>query len=55
MECPLWFSRLRTQLVPMSMWLPSLAPLSGLRGWGCCEMWCRLQTWLGSAVAVVVA
>ena len=30
-EFPLWFSRLRTQLVSMRMWVPSLALLSGLR------------------------
>ena len=25
--------------------------LSGLRIRGCCELWCRSQTWLGSGVA----
>ena len=32
----------------------SLASLSGLRIWCCCELWCRLQTLLGSGVAVAV-
>ena len=31
-----------------------LASLSGLRIWGCCKLWCRLQTQLGSHVAVAV-
>ena len=33
----------------------SLALLSGLRIQCCHELWYRLQTWLGSPVAVVVA
>ena len=33
----------------------SLALLSGLRIWLCCELWCRSQTWLRSGVAVAVA
>ena len=32
----------------------SLASLSGLRIWHCHELWCRLQTRLGSDVAVAV-
>ena len=43
------------QLVSMRMWVQSLALLSGLRIWGCCELWCRLQMRLGSHVAVAVA
>ena len=31
----------------------SLASL-GLRIWCCCDLWCRLQMWLGSGVAVAV-
>ena len=27
---------------------------SGLRIQHCCELWCRLQTWLGSRVAVAL-
>ena len=33
----------------------SLALLSGLRIWHCCELWCRSQTRLGSRVAVALA
>ena len=32
----------------------SLASLSGLRIQHCHELWCRLQTWLGSGVTVAV-
>ena len=38
----------------MRMWLQSLALLSGLRIQCCCELHCRLQTWLKSVVAVAV-
>ena len=34
----------------MRVW--SLASLSGLRIWRCHELWCRLQTWLRSCMAV---
>ena len=33
----------------------SLVSLSGLRSQRCCELWCRLQTWLRSHVAVAWA
>jgi len=33
--------------------IPGLA--SGLRIWHCRELWCRLETWLGSCVAVALA
>ena len=36
-------------------WVRSLALLSGLRIWHCREPWCRLQTLLGSGVAVALA
>uniref|UniRef100_A0A8D1HXE7 Uncharacterized protein n=1 Tax=Sus scrofa TaxID=9823 RepID=A0A8D1HXE7_PIG len=32
----------------------SLALLSGLRIQCCCELWCRLQMWLGAHIAVAV-
>ena len=32
----------------------SLASLSRLKILHCCELWCRLQTWLGSDVALAV-
>ena len=38
----------------MRTWVPSLTSLSGLRIWGCCELWCRSQTRLGSGIAVAV-
>ena len=40
------------QLGTMRLWVQSLALLSRLRTWHCHELWCRLQTRLGSAVAV---
>ena len=46
--------RKRIQLISMTMWVPSLALLSGLRIRCCCELWCRSQTQLGSSVAVAV-
>ena len=33
------------------MQVQSLALVSGLRIWYCCELWCRSQMWLGSGVA----
>ena len=53
-ETLLWLSGLQTRLVSMRMQVRSLASLSGLRIWHCCEQWCRLQTWLRSWVAVAV-
>ena len=38
----------------MKMWVYSLASLSGLRMWCCCELWCRSQIRLGFYVAVAV-
>ena len=38
----------------MRISVPSLASLSGLRICCCCELWCRLQTWLGPNVAMAV-
>ena len=50
----------------MARWLMNLTrnhgvvgSVPGLAQWvedpHCCELWCRLQTWLGSRVAVAVA
>ena len=39
----------------MRLQVESLALLSGLRIPHCCELWCRLQTWLGSCIAVALA
>ena len=36
------------------MWVWFLASLSGLRIQRCPELWCRLQTWLGSGIAVAL-
>ena len=39
----------------MRMWVRSLALLSGLRIQRCRELWCSLQMWLRSLVAMAVA
>jgi len=38
----------------MRIWVQSLALLSGLRIRCCCELWCRLQIWLGSYIAMAM-
>ena len=43
------------QLGTMRLWVQSLASLSGLRIWRCCELWCRSKTRLRFGVAVAVA
>ena len=50
----MWLSGNKSDLVTMRIWVQSLALLSGLRIWHCCELWCRLPTLLGSGVAVAV-
>ena len=47
----MWLSRLRTQLVSVRMWVPSLASLSRLRIRHCRELWCRLRALVAVAVA----
>ena len=42
-------------LASTRMQVRSLALLSGLRIWYCCEWWCRLQMWVWSGMAVAVA
>ena len=54
-EFPLWLTRLRTQLVSMRMWVPSLALLSELRIQICCELWHRLQKQLRYGIATSTA
>ena len=44
----------QTGLVSVRMRVQSLALISGLRIWHCGELWCRLQAWLGSGIAVAV-
>ena len=39
----------------MRTWVRSLTSICGLRFWRCRELWCRLQTQLGSGVAVAVS
>ena len=43
------------RLGTMRLLVRSLTSVSGLGIWGCCELWCRSQMWLGSCVAVAVA
>ena len=38
----------------MRLQVQSLASLIGLRIQHCCELWCRLQIWLGSGIAVAL-
>ena len=47
-------SVVRPQLVSMKTQDQCLASLSGLSIQHHCELWCRLQMWLGSCVAVAV-
>ena len=54
LEFPLWLSRLEPSVVSLRMQVGSLALLSGLRIWHCCELWHRSQVQLRSAVAVAV-
>ena len=43
------------RLASMRMQVRSLALFGGLRIWRYCELWCRLQTQLGSGIAMAVA
>ena len=52
---PLWLRGLRTNIVSLSIQVPSLALLCGLGIQPCCALWCRLQMWLESGIAVAVA
>ena len=45
----------RIWLVSMTTQVQSLALLSGLRILQCHDLWCSLQMWLGSLIAVFVA
>ena len=45
----------RIHLGTMRWQVRSLTMLSGLRIWPCHDLWCSLQMWLGSCIAVVVA
>ena len=52
---PIVAQQKRIQLVIVRLWVRSLALLSGLRIQRCPELWCRLQTQLGSGIAVALA
>ena len=49
---PIGAQQKRIQRGTMGFRVHSLALLSGLRLWRCRGLWCRLQLWLGSGVAV---
>ena len=55
MGVPIMAQRKLIQLGAMRLRVRSLASLSGLRIRYCRELWCRLQTWLGSGMAVAPA
>ena len=50
-----WLSGWRIRLGAMGLRVRSLASLSGLRIRRCRDLWCGLQMWLGSCVAVALA
>ena len=52
LKFPLWLSSKGPGLLPMRMRVQSLALLSGLRIWHCCELWYRSQMWLRSGITV---
>ena len=52
---PVVAQRKRIRLGTMRLRVRSLTSLRELRIWRCCELWCRLQTWLRSGVAMAVA
>ena len=54
-EFPSWRSGQRIRLGTMRLRVRSLPLLSGLTIRRCRELWCRLQTRLGSGVAVALA
>ena len=51
-----WSSRCGSVITNLTsiheVWVPSLASLSGVKIWCCCELWCGSHTRLGSHVAV---
>ena len=51
---PVVVQRKRTRLGTMRLQVQPLATRSGLRIRRCGELWCRLQTQLGSGIAVAV-
>ena len=55
MGFPLWLSSWQTRLASVRTQVQSLVSLRGLGIQLCCELWCRLQTRLGSRVPVALA
>ena len=51
---PVLVQQWQGQLLSMRMRVWSLALLSGSKIRGCCELWCRSQTLLGSRIAMAV-
>ena len=51
---PIVTQQKQIRLATMTLQVQSLASLGGLRIWCRCELWCRLQMRLGSAVALAV-
>ena len=47
--------RKQIRLGTMRLWVRSVAKISGLRIGHCHELWCRLQTWLRTGIAVALA
>ena len=52
---PVMVQRKRIQLGTIRLRVQSLASLTGLKIQHCHELWYRLQTWLGSGIAVALA
>ena len=51
---PVVAQRKQIRLGTMRLRVRSLASLRGLKIWGCRELWCRSQTWLGSCIAAAL-
>ena len=54
LELPSWLSGNKPNEYTWGRQVWSLASLSGLRIWHCCELWCSSQTFLGSCIVEAV-
>ena len=54
MGVPVMVRGKQIQLGTLRLQVRSLASLNGLRIQRCRELWCTLQTWLGSGIAVAL-